>query len=827
VAAAAPAVALYDQQQANMALQLVDAFSDLSVTAARFAGSMKAEQNEEDIKAGMDLVNKSRKSYQKLVESGEIKPTENPWMAVGAQSASGTLEGMKARVEFERIYALKSQEDPKFFDSPEAFDALAAQYVQNANVNLGDGSYQTRSFYEAFNPYIASKAMQHEEAIAKFREERILTGLGAEVSKAVQDFQSVDPVVQGEAISVLQERMDTLSGVSQQTMNKAVVDYLVEEMKNSDNPEAAEEILNSLRAGTGLLKDTDYAKARLGMSKWDIERNRNRMTEKESLAFADYVESSLSMAMQDGNWTEKDMRDVLRSGLTGEDAVGTFSPQEMESKFAWGMSRFKQMQDDQQRLQIEARTNAANDFIDRVTNDSTVTYESGLEDLQEKMEALDMPTEERWAFKFRYDKLYEDRAGYRIQKQLQQETESFWKGDGTQEGALPAIQSEVTAFLQGGNLPRFSEVKNGLDALLAARDITPDREQAKAIYGQAYSRMQGAIEAAFTARYGSDLRPQPNDTPDTQFAKAQIRGQKLMLEMQLGMVMDDRRVVSRTVNEFVRVLNPVAVEGGNQTLWPVEDMISAYSYMMLNNLNPNTILPGGENGKALADTLAVAAGRLRNGENLYEIARDVASQKFFGESMKVSELAFRTNNTGWANLTTGNNKDLVNYNEELKRLKAGFVTNSDSEFYSNYEFQRYYLDALGRTKDHSSAIKEAKSKFWQNNMSVRGSLIPRGRGLPSGVDEVHIEAWLDLNYADNPDATLVVVSLDPTGQALFAVRDQEGRALKPKRNGVEGTPRIYRPEDIASKEDSKEINRKIAEIAQEKRAKRVPWWLGQ
>jgi 2-keto-4-pentenoate hydratase len=100
VASVAPAVELYDQQSVNLALQFADAFKDLSVSAAQIAGSMKKQMNEEDVQKGIDLVNQSRKSYKTLVDSGEIKPTENPWMAIGAQQASGTMEGMKARAHF-------------------------------------------------------------------------------------------------------------------------------------------------------------------------------------------------------------------------------------------------------------------------------------------------------------------------------------------------------------------------------------------------------------------------------------------------------------------------------------------------------------------------------------------------------------------------------------------------------------------------------------------------------------------------------------------------------------------------------------------------------
>lgn len=826
VAAAAPAVALYDQQQVAMAQQLVSAFSDLSVTAARFAGSMKAEQNEEDIKAGMDLVNKSRKSYQKLVESGEISPLENPWMAVGAQQASGAIEGMKARVEFEQIYEMKKAQDPKFLDNADAFDALAAQYAQNANTNLGDASYQTRAFYEAFNPYIASKAMEHGEAIVKHRQEKIITGLGADVFRAVEDYSSVDPIVRNSAVAALQERMDTVTGISQQQMNNSVVDFLVDQMKESDNPEQAEEIFASLKAGTGLLKDTEYAQMRLGMNRADIERNKDRMSKGESLRFDQWLKDSTAQAVKEG-WSDERINSTINGALYGPEAIIRVSAQEIESKKAWGLRQFEEAKKEHQRMLLEKRKNSVIESIDTLTNDPSKDYDTGLSLLQAKMDALDVPTEERWQWKSQFDALYKDRAEYREDLILRQQEDILWYGSDDTSGLSQNLRMQVDGFFKTGNLPKFGDFKTSYDDWLISRGVSPETDKAKAAYKQAYSRMEAMIDSQFdaaAAQFGGDLRPQANDTPDVQSKKADIRGRQLMLKMHLGSVFDDRRIVSQTVNNFVRVLNPAAVEAGNQALWPVEDMITSYSYMVQNNLDPETILPGGENGKALKETLSIAANRLRSGENMYEIARDVASQRFFGETMKVTELAFRTNNLGWANLTTGNNEDLLDYNENLARLTAGRVDNPDSSFFATYQFQKYYLDALGQTRDHGTAIDTAKSMFYRNNMSVRGSLIPRNSGF---VDEYQAEAWLDLNYPNTPTATLVVVSLEPTGQPIFAVRDEDGNAVRPSREGADTTPRLYRPSDLFTTQDQKEINKKAAIKAQEDRARRKPWWMGQ
>jgi len=88
----AAAAELYDQQSVNLALMFSESFSNLSVSAARFAGAFKKDQNQAALQQGQFLVNSNQKSYKQLVADGQINPAENPWLAIGAQQASVLLK---------------------------------------------------------------------------------------------------------------------------------------------------------------------------------------------------------------------------------------------------------------------------------------------------------------------------------------------------------------------------------------------------------------------------------------------------------------------------------------------------------------------------------------------------------------------------------------------------------------------------------------------------------------------------------------------------------------------------------------------------------------
>lgn len=333
-----PAVELYDQQTVRLALEFADAFKDLSLSAANLAGTLKKQSNEEELQKGMDLVNQSKKSYKALVEAGEIKPSENPWLAIGAQQASGTMEGLRARAHFKSLYEKRAAEDPNFLSNADGFNALASQYSANVAESSANSPYMLRGFNEAFDPFVASMAMDHEERVVKNRKDKVLTGVAAAVSKATQDAQSKDPMISGTAADVLQETLDGYAGLglSNQELNDATIQSFVSILENTDDPDTVEALYSRMRAGTGSLRDTERARAFYEANRGKIENNKQRMTAKKEQDFSDWHRTYVAEAVKN-NWTEEQVIKGAESFINAQ----RLAPQIVQSKRAFVLEEFR------------------------------------------------------------------------------------------------------------------------------------------------------------------------------------------------------------------------------------------------------------------------------------------------------------------------------------------------------------------------------------------------------------------------------------------------------------------------------------------------------
>ena len=175
-----------NQQAIRDTLAFADQFSELSQSVVRLASMLKTEQNKEEFREGQDLVNSSRSNYANLVASGQINPDENPWFAVGAQTASGTIQGFQSRAEFQKEYDRLIAEDPERMRDNDFYDAYAASFVQNKRAQLGDSPYLVDSFFESFNPYVNQFGMKHAENVVKYRQNKIMEGITIKVDEVLE-----------------------------------------------------------------------------------------------------------------------------------------------------------------------------------------------------------------------------------------------------------------------------------------------------------------------------------------------------------------------------------------------------------------------------------------------------------------------------------------------------------------------------------------------------------------------------------------------------------------------------------------------------------------
>lgn len=778
----AVAAELYDQQTVQNALQFAEAFSNLSVSAARLAGGLKQEWNEEQVQQGMDLVNKSRKSYQQLVQSGEIKPTENPWFAIGAQKASGSIEAMKARVNFESLLEKKIAEDPTFLDDPRGFDAFAYQYTQNVNQFMGDASYMSRAFYESFNPFIGTMQAKHEGRVIEHNTQKILTGVASEIQRAAQDWTSPNPVVSQQALGTLQSSLDEMvnQGVASSRVNNAAVDALVELMATSDNPRAAREMFDALVSGTGYLSNTQYAKTQMAMNAAKIQANDLRMSAEESKVLAARIEKDLTPQIVSGAITVEQAEGALREDFA--QGKVRINANEQESKIGYLRSySAAAIRENEARIR-EEKNNALWTLITEASKSEGVTdWNARSQQMTEGIDALEFPPEE--AFKAKdllLGKIIPEAQANQAALEVQQATTILWNGTGDGNGILPTLDRDVReSFEPNSNfVPGFAEARQQYDTYLTKTLglNDPNEDKYKKGLAQAYTKIRDSLkqyEALYLQKAGADRE-----------AAASVRQRFLAMRMNLATEFEDARDVAPAFRGLLSEMNPQVVEragsGEVGALPYTEDMVMAYMLAKDNNQNLSTILPGGENGKALIAKLDRAVDLIRAGEKIGDVARDLSRFTAFGRAGEVDYFDLK-NPLKW--IDQYDKETVMEIKESNQELREAIANTSrsgtlepDAATYLDFAYRQAYAEELSTNPTGSrSAHKVAMDKVMEENIFIRGSLLPK-RNLGPNQDELYLEAWLRAKYPGNPNATLVVVSPPGADQVLMAVREN-GRAV--------------------------------------------------
>jgi hypothetical protein len=779
----AVAAELYDQQSVNLALQFSEAFKDLSLSAANFAATMKKEDNQQQLQAGQDLINQNQKSYQQLVDSGEIKPTENPWFAVGAQAASGKIEGMKARAHFMSIYEQAAQSDPKFLDGPDGFNALAAQYTANVHTTIGDSPYLSRAFSEAFDPFVASMGMKHEENVINNRTQKIVMGVGAEVSKAVSDLESPDPIIQNLAAGSLQESLDEMGrmGVGQKQINQAAVDSLVAVMKNGDNVEKAEKLLASLKAGTGALQDTDYAKMVLLNSRAQIEANRNRMSEAEYKAWNDY-KPTLVDAVVSGKKTVDEVLTEYDKWSTGAERKVSLTVSQMASQRNEIEVDIKRGLADVERQRKESTANTLAKYIfDKSAVTGKITdFRDRLED---QLVALKVPDAERPSWRAHADTLWEARAKERADGEVAYRAQVLWKGTSLDPttGLEFKGKRDFTAYLMDktgkADLPDVLSWKTQIDQWKIGEGINPGDEKSAKLDRDAYSRFDSMLQQMEEM---SNSAPEPNDDMATKEGKANIRAKFIFMRMHLAQAFEDTRAADTASNIFIAGLNPTLEI---EVPYQMEDVAKAFSMARQNNLPIKlAVNPDSPNGREMTQMLDFVSSKIQAGQTPANVLRDAAQMKSSQTATGINWFDRMKSPLLWTDMF-GTGKDAATYANKIGSDLNGLgVTNPDAYVYATGAYKEAYMQILGTT-EHSSdaALRQVAKRVASEHLSVKGSLVAK-RDLPPTWQESpeFMKAWLSTEFPQYPDATLVPVSRNANGSLLYAARNAQGNAIANK-----------------------------------------------
>jgi hypothetical protein len=736
----AVAAELYDQQTVQNALQFAEAFSNLSVSAARLAGGLKQEWNEEQVQQGMDLVNKSRKSYQQLVQSGEIKPTENPWFAIGAQKASGSIEAMKARVHFESLLEQKVAEDPSFLDDPRGFDAFAYQYTQNVNQFMGDASYMSRAFYESFNPFMGTMQAKHEGRVIEHNTQKILTGVASEVQRAAQDWASPNPTVSQQALGTLQTRLDEMvnQGVASNRVNNAAVDALVDLMATSDNPRAAREMFDGLFSGTGPLSGTPYAKTQMALNASKIQANDLRMSAEESKFLAARIEEDLTPQIVSGAITVKQAEEALREDFA--QGKVRINANEQESKIGY-LRSYSAAAIREREVQVKKEQNNA--FWELVTlaadTDGVEDLDARLGELKERVGAIGLDPEQLYRGRELLDRITEQAKKDRMLATADAQTNELYqlaldaKNAQSDEEASAALKKYKDRIETLGLTPEqrfkaeemFAKVQDDTFEAQSIRNIN----HATTILWNGTGNNDGILPTL--AREVSDsFKPNSNFVPgfaearqqydtylkqtlgltdpnDTKYKKglsqaytkmrdalkqyeaaylqgagadreaaASVRQRFLAMRMNLATQFDDARDVADAYKGFLSEMNPQVVEKA-ESLPYTEDMVMAYMLAKDNNQNLSKILPGGENGKALIAQLDRAVTLIRKGEKIGDVARDLSRMMSFGGASSIDYFD-TANPIKWTDIDAPDQQTKENIQASYQELREEVAATSRS-----------------------------------------------------------------------------------------------------------------------------------------------------
>lgn len=765
----APAAAqLYDQQSVNLALMFSESFSNLSVSAARFAGSLKQDQNQADLQQGQFLVNSSRNSYKTLVANGQINPAENPWLAIGAQQASGTIDGLKARADFQQRYNEQAAQNPDFFKDSSHFDALAYTFSMEANERMGDSAYLSSSFYESFNPFMANMGMRHLENVTQEQHRVIANSIDSLVHQTVTDMQ--DPQQAPEIQASFIQRLDNMGAiVGNRAANNRVTDNFVELAASSDIA-GVMDIFNSLNVGTGPLSETAYALEKIAVNQGRIDINNDRLAVQKRADFEAWGNRQIE-AWQTGSITQEAVLQSLE-GTSQEQRdwmEGQFQTARTNMFTAGMLNQQKAVETLIQSSAVlaspptttkarrrtteqEAFVNAQTDLINRMNKPGSVITEMQQELYLQKFE-------EQWM----------KMAPKRELQRVQEVSRGYFEGLPGQPGALQVFYGELNGVVTGDSTPDMAEARSSLDRMLPNMGISPDK--AKAAYAAAASQYKDILsskeaELGKTEGFNGTIAEHPNDSLKVKAAKDGLRARFLFTRLTIGAAFDDNSDAVGLNRILVQTLNPRGVE---QKLDPrMRDAITAYAFGKQSRPMDTVfaIDPESKGGSVLIKHLDLIADKIQGGMDVHDAVVDVSqSQQLLPSNVDP--------NNPFDFTTLLDKADAALYSSYIRDIvtEQG-ITSGDSAVFLASEAHKLLTKNLRQGYNAKAAFIATRDELNDPTkyMVINGAFLPRN-DFPPNTDKNTIKYWLEKNYSK--DAKLVVVGRNPTGNKVYGVRNSD------------------------------------------------------
>lgn len=838
-----------NEQAIRDAYSFADSFSELSQAMGSLYISMKKRENEEQVRTGQEIVNANRKTYAELVRSGDINPSENPWMAVGAQIASGVLESSKSRAEFQMEYDRRIAENPELLKDNQFFDALAASFAQNKQAEFGTAKYLSDSFFDSFNPYLTAMGMKHSENIVKYRQGKIVQSLRVKVDEILQDlttdrgfgkrmdgsqkdigWEGVMYDLDGNAVtekSITVEFDDIgpveipmiVPGLSTATKEKIVYENAtLDDLPIEDQKYIIDHAIDQMKQGRTPFFDTedrldqlvpevqaymDEMGANMGMPRTANLTAAAHLVEAMKASGTTYLAEEILGRLKGGTGAIKDTEEVkvmLADAREDVDKV-RFEIQHQREKTVAALLIEKAYRDSFSTEGESGYEESWDALEQQLLKSSTISVE-------ERGKILDQ-FNERWNNGAREGRESIDRSDLKAIKQFMSEDMEKY-GVGQMNGLTLGVANWQGIRLQ-------------FDEHLRVFDVEPTSAKAKDAEKKIRDSINmrlGLMETQATTRLSENARAfglsagdprlatldvRKDDPLNLREAKQNIRialkTNEMMAAIHFGL--EDRLTGLRSIG-----ISGISVDVERGVRPELADLVYMYRTGMMGLIPMEKVFGTGEAGKRMQVFLRSVSLSMDNNVDLPNAVRDAAQQANMVTSYNAKDLLDL--DIGGQQLT-----DIQDYLAEL----ANDYTDSyfpfsywddpvhpDSITSLNSMFTRRYFEVINQTGGaHETALEEADKFVRSNTHFIRNSFIPKGEFDAANVSSEYLVNFIDMEAGPNvKDAALVLVGYGGNGQGVYALRTPDGNAV---------TDRYYTTADIVNNERPRDERGEVIEGA--------------
>lgn len=796
-----------NEQAIRDAYDFANSFSELSTAMGNLYITLKQEQNAEEMQAGREAVFGSRKTYADLERDGVIRPAENPWMAVGAQQASGILEAASAANEFRGLVAQKAAENPEFLDDPKHFDALAASYAQRKTQQYAGNQYLSEAFFENFNQSVIKLQQENFEAIEEARFQKTVLAADAKVRLSVDavSTKSTEGIV-ADVQAAFDEAVANSGGRASE-ITQAYAMSLIQIMRtNPEKVDEAEMILKSLKAGTGNLIDTSAAQSLLIKYGAEIENQREQATSNETRILFDkqleLLEKYESGVFGEGQEAHKKLIDAFDQFADRAAGNISISAGKTESERDYLYRKAQAIDNAKASAREEALKKASE--LDKQAKEDRKEFLINLQaqkqlDLGQRVrrgESVEAAIDEMSAFLRNPEYKYtpEDRLKYSkaSEDEFRGQAAQYEKQLGVQltEVARQNIRADVTkqiaAFtrdtinnpMQGTRPLNIATLKASVDRRFRAAGLTEEQRKTASdrLYLEVRDGSQQAIDSLFlkTPAEGglapvaiSSLDPSPSDTPDLRKYKENARSVRLDALIAIDEAFGAEDTVAELKNIAATMLTPEIVERG--VPHQVRDLWRAWKASKSGYFRENLFAtPGGKRLEILFNNIDVKVG---NGADFDNALADSVADFTVARGSSILD---------WTNITNPAQGDQLRFENQLKSLLEDLeITHSDSRrlmsgLYGS-EVIRIFQSSAENPLNLSTAIRDASESIRQQLVVYDGSFLFREGGIGQGPYNADHFRNLARFYAPGVEKPVFFpVSKLANGTHLYALRDQDG-----------------------------------------------------